>query len=140
MPKKNIIKGIVFVLLILLLVSCNDPVALPTTLPETTSTFSPTKATPSALLSTATITPLPHYPNKQVIFDYYDVGFHSVYDSFFRLDSLRTYSRIILYDDGQMVITGDTYRQKILSSAEVDQFISNLEVLGFFLLESNKKT
>jgi len=89
--------------------------------------------------ATPTITPLPFYPTKQVIFDYNVIGDHSVYDGFFDPNFFRPGSRIILYADGQMIITGTTYQQKILSPDEIKQFLSKLEALGFYSLESNQK-
>lgn len=44
---------------------------------------------------------------------------------------------IVIYDDGQMIING--WQQKILSAAEIKKFISKLDDLGFFSLESNQK-
>jgi len=43
-----------------------------------------------------------------------------------------------LYADGQMIIPDETYQQKILSPNEIKQFLSKLEALGFYSLESNQ--
>jgi len=46
-----------------------------------------------------------------------------------------------LYDDGRVLIAGDgeIYKQKVLSSAEIKSFLSKLETLGFYSLETNQK-
>lgn len=46
-----------------------------------------------------------------------------------------------MYDDGQIIIGdgNETYKQKVLSSNEIKRFLSKLETLGFYLLESNQK-
>ncbi len=113
--------------------------------PTLTVTSTPTRTPQPTLTPTSTITPLPPYPNKQVLFDYYVIGDHSVFDGFFDLNSFRSYSRLVLYDDGQMIITssegvGDgTYKQKFLSPDEIKRFLAKLETLGFYSLESNQK-
>jgi hypothetical protein len=96
-----------------------------------------TLATP--IPATPTITPLPFYPTKQVIFDYNVIGDHSVYDGFFDPNFFRPWSKFVLYADGQIIITGTTYQQKILSPDEIKQFLSRLEAAGFYSLESNQK-
>jgi hypothetical protein len=45
----------------------------------------------------------------------------------------------VLYADGQLIIPGETYKQKILSPIESEQFLYKLEELGFYSLESNQK-
>jgi len=44
----------------------------------------------------------------------------------------------VLYDDGEMIIPGEIYKQKTLSPNEVQQFLSKLEGFGFYSLESNQ--
>jgi len=43
---------------------------------------------------------------------------------------------IILYGDGQMLISGE---QKIFSADETKRFLSILDSLGFFSIESNQQ-
>ena len=55
-----------------------------------------------------------------------------------------SYSRLVLYDDGQMIIPseadfGGTYMQKFLSPEEVKRFLSKLGSLGFYSLETDQK-
>jgi hypothetical protein len=129
----------------IILASCNEQKDLSRVLPSITvepsfmATSTSTRTQATKLLPTPTITPLPFYQTKQVVFDYYVIGDHSIYDFFFGLGSFRSYSRVILYVDGQMIIPGETYKQKLLSQSEIDQFLSRLETLGFYSLESNQE-
>ena len=43
---------------------------------------------------------------------------------------------IVLYDDGQMILGGE---QKVLSADEIEMFLSKLDSMGFFSLESNQR-
>lgn len=85
-----------------------------------------------------TITPFPAYKTKQVVFDYTVTGDHSIDGMFFE-GSIRSYSMLVLYDDGQLIIPGEIYKQKILSPDEVEKFLLKLDALDFFSLESNHK-
>lgn len=119
----------------------------PTTTPSPTGTPTPAPLfTPSpTLVPSPTFTPLPPYPDKKVILNYYVLGNHSAYDTFFELDSSQRYSRLVLYADGQMLLlrSADAYNllydQKMLSPQEVKSFLSKLDALGFYSLESNYK-
>ena len=88
-----------------------------------------------------TITPFPPYQNKQVVFNYFIVGNQADDDPFFAPESCCTITRLVLYADGQMIVAGETgtYKQKVLSSDEMKQFLAKLETLGFYSLESNQK-
>lgn len=112
--------------------------------PTLTETPTVTQIPKTKRPSTTTITPFPVYENKKVIFDYQVIGDHSVYDDFFVSDFPRTYSRLVLYSDGQMIIPsegefGGIYKQKMLSPDEIKQFFEKLEALGLYSLESNQK-
>jgi hypothetical protein len=48
-------------------------------------------------------------------------------------------SILVIYTDGQLIIPGRTYQQKILSSGEINQLLSQLEALKFFELETNQR-
>ena len=98
--------------------------------PEPSSTES------STITPQPTITPLPTYNTKQVIFEYRESGGHTDFFEFF--DYYRPYTKIVMYDDGQMIIPGAIYKQKILSPNEIKHFFSNLETMGFYSLESNQ--
>src|SRR6185295_15091565 len=63
-------------------------------------------------------------------------GNHSSFDIVLRS---AIQSRIVLYSDGQLIISGKTYRQKQLSSEEINQLFSQLEVMGFYSLETNQQ-
>ncbi len=129
-----------------ILVATNTPPAeiLSTQIPSLTSTHKPTLTstqTPKpSLTPTPTSTPFPPYQNKHVILDYYEIGQHSGTDSFFD-PPYEIITRLVLYDDGQMLIagTGETFKQKVLSSDEIKRFLSRLDTLGFYSLESNNK-
>lgn len=105
--------------------------------PSSTPSSTPTKTPRPTLPPLPTLTPLPSYQTKQVIFEYNVIGDHSVYDFFF--EGSPSWSNLVLYSDGQMIIPGETYKQKILSPNEIEQFLSKLESLGFYSLESNQK-
>jgi hypothetical protein len=115
------------------------PTMVPSVTPEVTSTASstPTKTPRPTSTSTPTLTPLPPYQTKQVLFEYNVIGDHSVYDILF--DAYPSWSRLVLYSDGQMIIPGKTYQQKVLSPSEIEAFLLKLESLGFYSLESNQK-
>ena len=124
----------------------NDIISTPTssTSPATaTSTIisTPTVIQPTELPPTPTFTPFPIYHNKGVIFDYNVIGTQASWDFFFDPPSGNIVTRLVLYDDGQLLIAGasETYKQKILSSAEIKRFLSKLETLGFYSLESNQQ-
>lgn len=105
----------------------------------TTATSTPTITHPTERPSIPTNTPFPTYQNKNEILNFYIIGDHSYFDSFIDTESIRSYSRLVIYDDGQVIIAGETYKQKILSSDEIDQFLSDLESLGFYSIETNHK-
>ena len=124
----------------------STPTSVPTTeLPPTsTATRRPT-STPYPTITgtqptepplTPTFTPFPPYPYKQVVFDYYVAGEQAYSDQFFAQESCCFITNIVLYDDGQMII-GD--KQKVLSPDEVKGFLSKLDSMGFFSLESNQQ-
>ncbi|HLO16648.1 MAG TPA: hypothetical protein VK206_17575, partial [Anaerolineales bacterium] len=86
------------------------------------------------LSSTPTFTPFPPYHTKKVVFEYYIVGQHSYFDMFYA--NHPELPNIIFYDDGQILVSG---QQKVLSADEIKRFLSKLEALGFFSLESNQQ-
>jgi hypothetical protein len=110
---------------------------------KATSTLisTPTRIQPTTLPPTPTFTPFPIYNNKVAIFDYSVIGNLSDWDEFFDPPSGNIVTRLVLYDDGQLLIAGpgETYTQKSLSSAEMKSFLSKIESLGFYSLESNQQ-
>jgi len=117
-------------------VTSSTPSQLPTltVIPSSTSTLPPSR-TPTAFA-----TPFPTFPpytQKQVIFSYSVYGNHSLFDV--ALSGDLAYSKIILYSDGQLIIPGNPYKQKKLSNDEIKQLFSQLEVMGFYSLETNQK-
>src|SRR5687768_10124728 len=110
----------------------------PSQLPTLTITPSSTPTSPPWLTPSATPYPtFPPYSTKQVIFSYSYIGNHSVFDV--ALNGGTPYSKIILYSDGQLIISGKPYQQKQLSSEEINQLFSQLETMGFYSLETNQK-
>jgi len=109
--------------------------ATPTFTPISTITTSKNPQTEPS--STPASTPFPVHLQKKVVFNYYIIGDHSYYDPFIDTDSLRTYSKVVIFEDGQLIVNGDSYQQKILSSKEIEQFLSDLENLGFYSIETN---
>jgi hypothetical protein len=103
-----------------------------------TATSTLTKTPQPTIHPTLTLTPLPTYNTKQVIFDYHVTGGLSDFDIFFESDSLRSYSKIIVYDNGQMIIPGKVYKQKVLTPSQVKFFLAKLDEMGFYSLESNQ--
>lgn len=108
-----------------------------TPVPGPTATAKPTKTPRPAVPPLPTLTPLPSYPTKQVFVEYYLRGDHSSYDFFF--EDTPSWAKLVLYADGQMIIPGRIYLQKMLSPSEIEQFLSELKSLGFYSLESNQK-
>lgn len=118
-----------------------SPTPVPNSTPTSTLTLTLARIQPTELPSTPTFTPFPAYHNKGVVFDYYVIGNQAYWDEFFDPPSGNILTKIVLYDDGEMLIagTGYTYKQKVLSSTEIKSFLSKLETLGFYSLESNQK-
>jgi hypothetical protein len=110
----------------------------PSQLPTSTITPSSTPTSPPSLTPSATPYPtFPSYSTKRVIFSYNDIGNHSSFDVV--LEGGATNSRIILYSDGQLIISGKPYQQKQLSGEEMNQLFSQLEAMGFYSLETNQQ-
>jgi hypothetical protein len=88
---------------------------------------------------TSTVTPTHSYPVKQVLLDYTVGGFHTPFEMYYADYGMDGWSELILYTDGQLIIPGIPYQQKILSKDEIDQLLSKLESLGFYTIESNQR-
>jgi hypothetical protein len=118
-----------------------EPSSTATIIATSTLISTPTRIQPTELPSTPIFTPFPIYNNKGVVFDYYVIGNLADWDTFFDPPYGNTVTRLVLYDDGQLLIAGagETYKQKKLSSAEIKNFLSKLEILGFYSLESNQQ-
>jgi hypothetical protein len=81
-------------------------------------------------IATPTLTPLPSYPLKQILVNYTVAGFHTPYDLYF---ADYYWSNFVIYTDGQLIIP---YQQKMLSKDEINQFLTQLEKLGFYKLDN----
>ena len=144
MKKLFLISAVVCVLLAACGGQRNIPTVFPSLSPEPSSTITakatstltltPTRIQPTKLPSTPTFTPFPPYHTKKVVFEYYIVGQHSYFDMFYA--DYPELPNIILYNDGQMLVNG---KQKVLSADETKRFLSKLDTLGFFSLESNQQ-
>ena len=84
-------------------------------------------------IATPTITPLPSYPLKQILFNYTVTGFHTPYDMYF---TDYDWSYFVLYTDGQLIIPN---QQKMLSKDEINQFLAQLDALGFFTMDEDHR-
>lgn len=131
-------------ILCFLIVACVGENKIPTAFsfatPKPSLTAPPTKiSTPTMVQateppSTPTFTPFPPYNIKNVVFEYYTVGYLSDFDSFYA-GGYSTYPKLVLYEDGQMITNEG---QRILSEDEIKTFLSKLDAMGFFSLESNQ--
>jgi hypothetical protein len=118
-----------------------EPSSTAPAIPTAASTSIPTRIQSNELPSIPTFTPFPPYRNKGVVFNYYVVGNLADFIGFFDPPSGNIITRLVLYDDGQILIavSGETYKQKVLSSEEIKSFLSRLETLGFYSLESTQE-
>lgn len=82
-----------------------------------------------------TFTPTP-YPTKQVLLKY---ELRSSPRPPFHEFIGKAYPMLALYSDGQLIVTGETFQEKILTVDEKAQFLSQLEELGFYKIDSNQK-
>lgn len=122
--------------------ACGGQKNIPTTNPSfsseitasATSSITSTPIRPTESFPTPTFTPFPPYPTKKVLFEYYTVGYLSYFDSFYT-ERHSTDPKLILYDDGQMIVEG---KQRVLSANEIGRFLEKIKALGFFSLESNQ--
>ncbi len=135
----------IVILLAILIIGCQNsvfetptvisptPSQLPilTSIPSSTSTLSP-----SLTLSTTPYPTFPPYSTKQVVFSYVVYGWGSSFDTALKQGGI---SMIVLYSDGQLIISGKPFRQKQLSSEERDMLFSQLEEMGFYSLETNQQ-
>lgn len=110
---------------LLLAVTPTQTVVLPTRTPRPTDT--------------STTIPTPTYTVKQVLLNYLVGGFHTPYEIYYAGFGVDGWSEFVLYTDGQLIIPGKTYQQKILSKDEVNQLLTKLEALGFYTIESNQR-
>jgi hypothetical protein len=119
-----------------LAISFNTPKPLATVKPSQTMVLPILTPSPT---ETSTATPTPPYPTKQVLFNYTVGGFHTPYEMYYADYGTGGWSELVLYTDGQLIIPANPYQQKILSKDEMNQFLSKLEMLGFYTIESNQR-
>jgi hypothetical protein len=110
----------------------------PTRLAVPTQTIIKPAAT-SRPAGTSTATPTPAYPVKQVLLNYTLGGFHTPFEMYYADHGMDGWSELVLYTDGQLILPGSPYQQKILSKDEMDQLLSKLGALGFHTIESNQR-
>ena len=93
--------------------------------PEPFVTVTPTQtivrptSTPKPTI-TPTITLTPPYSTKQVLLDYTVGGFHTLFEMNYADLGVDRWSELVLYADGQLIIPGNPYQQKILSKDEIN--------------------
>lgn len=135
----------IIILLITVVVGCQNsvletPIVIsptPSQLPTSTITPSSTPTLSPSFAPSATPYPtFPPYSTKQVIFSYSIYGNHGSFDGVL---GYAPHSNIVLYTDGQLIISGKPYRQKQLSGEEINRLFSQLETMGFYSLETNQK-
>lgn len=130
-----------FLIISAILSSCNgqdrQPLVLPSNTPAPSTTVSPTQtmvrptSTPKPTL-TPTITLIPPYLTKPILLNYTVGGFHTPFNLYYV--NIGVGSNLVLYTDGQLIIPGKTFQQKILSKDEISQLFSKLKSMGFFAL------
>lgn len=124
-----------FLVTCIFLSACNaqntQPLAIASNTPKPLASIVPTlTSTPSATeTSTATL-----YPLKQVLLDYTVGGYHTPYETYYADYGANGWSALVLYTDGQLIIPGRIYQQKMLSREEINQLFLKLESNGFFSL------
>jgi hypothetical protein len=117
----------------------NQPLAILSNTPKPSATVAPTSTIVSPTWTprptqTLTVTPTPSYSTKQVLLNYTINGFHTRYETYYADYGSNGWSELVLYTDGQLIIPGKTFQQKILSKDEINQLFSELEAKGFFSL------
>jgi hypothetical protein len=142
MTMKKILAFFWILTIMVLLSACKgqdkQPLELPSSTPKPSATLTPTQVvarptwTPVST-QTSTATSFPPYPTKQVLLDYTFGGSHAP-DDLYYLHYGYSQTKLVLYTDGQLVIPGKTFQQKILSTFEVNQLFLQLEAKGLFSL------
>ena len=111
-----------------------QPLPMPTITPKPPNTVIPSPTQTLTAIATST----PSYPLKQVLLDYTTGGYHTPYELYYADYGMDGWSTLVLYTDGQLIILGKTFQQKILPKEEINQLFSQLEILGFFSLTQDK--
>ena len=108
---------------------------------ESHPTIFPITPEPSAMATRfpaiGILTPFPPHTTKQIAINYIDTGDYSVFNMLFIERFRYGRSKLVLYSDGQLIIAGHPYQQKMLTPDEIKQLLSRLDNLGFFRLHSN---
>jgi hypothetical protein len=125
-----------YLLLILCISACTGESLSPAVTPALTQTETPL-IIPSSPTDTPISTPtqsveIRPYQKKQIILDYYDVGWHTMFDGIIDW----SHSSLVLYTDGQLIVSRGGYFQKRLSQHEIDWLLSQIEGFGFFEIET----
>lgn len=111
-----------------------QPLPQPSNTPKPPNTVIPSPTQTPTAIATST----PSYPLKQVLLDYTTGGYHTPYELYYADYGMEGWSTLVLYTDGQLIIPGKTFQQKILSKEEIDLLFSQLETLGFFSVTQDK--
>ena len=99
--------------------------------------FVPTQTKPNPIqISTETLAPTSTpYPTKEVVLGYNFRAIPLPFDDILG----DAYSILVLYSDGQMLTTGESFQQKVLTKEEMHLFLSQLESMELYTLETNQK-
>ncbi len=96
----------------------------------------PTKTPTKTRSQTQSPTPTyPSYPTKRVILEYWINGWPGIFSDWV----INKPSKIVLFSDRQLIISGNPFREKIVSEEEVNSLLSHLEKFGFYTIETNHK-
>lgn len=124
------------------LFACSNQGKSPSPLPTNIVTLTPTLTLIPTAIPTRAFSPtptsflyFPPYPTKQFILNYCVSGWHGNFDLF---TDQPCWPLLILYTDGQMIVPGETYQEKFLSEAEINQLFAQLESKGLYTIETNQ--
>ena len=141
--------GILLVIIfVLIIVSCSsqqtaNPKVTGTTLFTETNMIYPTASfTPTLSRPTKTLTLEPTedvFISKKEIFNYFVTGEHSYFEGSYQVIPENEFPKLVIYEDGQMIITGEDVKQKFMTQEEVATFINEIEKFGFSNIQTNGK-
>lgn len=77
---------------------------------------------------------------KKEIFNYSISGEHSFFEGPYEVTPENKVTRLVIYEDGQMIITGVDVKQKFMTQEEVSTFINVIESYGFSSIQTNGKS
>jgi len=138
--RKNIAFFVIAICIFLMACSAQQasPTFVPSSTPLPSSTIMPSPTQIPSRTPAPTHTPeptYPPYPTKQVLIEYSLNGDHGFFDDLVASQI----PKLILYTDRQLVISGSPFREKILSKAEINSLLSQLETRGLYTIQTNQK-